>query len=131
MIQSRTLKNSLTIDLKVNGSVRTAIGNQSTLAGRRILAIITRMNVTGAYAPVGNALAANVGFAYLQLVNSKNEVIHDAFPLSLLDPSISVSGITWIDSPDIDWTKSAVVYPSAAMANDDNGKSILLTIIYE
>lgn len=123
---------SVTINLGVNGSQTQPLGNQSILEGKKVRAVIARIPAVGDMASNSTPISGNLNNAFLRLVNSANQVIHDSLPLSLLDPKANGTGqLLLIETSVIDWTKSAIVWGNAADATTNNGKCIPLLVIYE
>ncbi|QIX59708.1 hypothetical protein HER32_00260 [Hymenobacter sp. BT18] len=127
-------KNSVAINVPLNGSAQQAIGNQSTLDGKKIKAIIARAtNSTDAFLTSTNvAVAQNLnGGVYLQITSKNNVVLHDAIPLYLLDPTANGTGqILSLDSQEIDWTKTRIIWGDPAKAQENKGKELPLVVVY-
>lgn len=123
---------SITINLAVNGSQTQAIGLQSILNNRKVRAVVARIPVAGEVTSNNKPIASNLNNVFLKLTNASNQVLHDALPLSLLDPKANGIGqLLLIETSVIDWTKSAIVWGNAADATANVGKEIPLLVIYE
>ena len=123
---------SVTINLAVSGAQTQSIGIQSILDGKKVRAVVTHIPGAGDNASNGVAISASLNNAFLKLTNGSNQGLRDSLPLSLLDPKANGMGqLLLIESSVIDWTKSAIIWGSAADAAANNGKIIPLLVIYE
>ena len=115
------LTSSTTVNLKITG-VETKFDNQSTLSGRKVKAIVTRVGTAGLKTSNGVDISPNLDNAYLTLVDNKNNKIHEAIPLYLLDPAKNGgSGIMPLSAANIDWTKSSISFADANQATTNKG----------
>jgi hypothetical protein len=88
----------------VNGSPSgTLIGDQATLRGKKVSAIIA---LTGK-APSGPDLLAPAS-AYISLQDAEGKLIHEDLPMNILLPSTNGGIIQELGDQVIDWTKSSV-----------------------
>lgn len=124
---------SMMINIACTGARQMNIGNQSIIEGKKVLAIVTNLNI-GPNSKTSNGVepCRLQDGAFIKLVNAKNEVIHEAVHLGLLDPGYTAGArVFQLDTTGVDWTKSSVFFGNPQDGIDSAGKEIPLMVVYE
>jgi hypothetical protein len=124
-------KNTAVINTVVTGQ-EIKFANQSVLNGKKVKTIIATIPAAGQKTINGKDISSNLENVYLVLVDSKNSKIHEGLPLTLLDPiKNGANGPVWLDTAQIDWTKSTLYFADDTQAQANKGKEISLLVVFE
>lgn len=128
-------QNQVTIEVTLTTAQRYLLNQYQRLNGTLLKQIVVpfdaaNLTTSSTNLPIADNLA--VANAYLSLLNTRSEKIVDTVPLLefIRDNSFQPQkGL--FNEEDIDWTKSYIEYPNAAIPTASTGEVVQLIIIYQ